>query len=67
MELHGYDRICGLYERVPCSAGRLVVTPVLLLFLLLILSNKKNIKEERYEEKEGEEIEVAFNESKIRR
>jgi hypothetical protein len=40
-----YDRICRLYVRLSCSAGRPVVTTVLLLFLFLILSNKKNMKE----------------------
>lgn len=41
-----YDRICGMYEPLPCSAGRPVVTTVHLLFLFLMLSNKKNMKEE---------------------
>jgi len=59
-----YDRICGMYERLPCSAGRPVVTTVLL-FLFLMLSNKKNMKEGRYEEKEREGNGVAFNDSKI--
>jgi len=67
MQQHNYDRICGPYERLPCSAGCPVVTTVVLLFLFLILSNKKNVKEGRYEEKEREGNRVAFNDSKIRR
>jgi hypothetical protein len=67
MQQNRYDRICGLYERLSCSAGRPVVTTVHLLFLFLILSNKKNMKEGRYGEKEGEGNAVAFNDSKIRR
>ena len=67
MQQPRYDRVCGLYERSPYSAGRPVVTTVLLLFLFLILSDKKNMKEGRYEKKEREGNRVAFNDSKIRR
>jgi hypothetical protein len=67
MQQQRYDRICGLCERLPCLAGRPVVTTVILLFLFLILSNKKNMKGGRYEEKEREGNDVAFNDSKIRR